>query len=234
MELTPGRPARLPWDDPASRLPQPPGVPLSHLTYVVVDVETTGMRADGGDRITEIAALVMEGGVVRQRFETLINPQRSIPPMITALTRITPAMVRHAPPFAEVAGEVARLMHGRVFVAHNADFDWRFVCAEMARATGRVPANERLCTVRLARRMLPHLRSRRLNALAHYYGIEIAERHRAGGDAAATARILLRLLEHAAEQACASWDDLQRLLASRRPRRRRSALPTSVDRDTTA
>ncbi|HET7586105.1 MAG TPA: 3'-5' exonuclease [Gemmatimonadaceae bacterium] len=214
----------------------PTPVLLKELSYVVVDVETTGMRPEYGDRITEVAAVVIERGEVRHRFETLINPQRSIPPMITALTHITPAMVRDAPPFADVAADVARLLEGRVFVAHNAEFDWRFICAEMARATGRVPFNPRLCTVRLARRVLPHLYSRRLDALAHYYGIEIADRHRAGGDAAATARILLRLLDRARDHSCESWSDLQQLLASHRPRRRRrpSALPAPVDRDTTA
>jgi DNA polymerase-3 subunit epsilon len=90
--------------------------------------------------------------------------------------------------------------------------------------------------VRLARKVLPNLPSRRLDSLAHYYGVEITDRHRALGDADATARILLRLLAEARDRDCICWNDLQRLLApaSGRRKRRRSALPSPVDKDTTA
>lgn len=209
---------------------------LSTLSYAVVDVETTGMRAGAGDRITEIAAVVVRNGAVAERFETLVNPERPIPPMITALTHISWEMVKDAPRFGDICDQLLDFLEGNVFVAHNADFDWRFVSAEVARATGKQLTGRRLCTVRLARCVLPHLRSRRLDSLAHYYNVEIADRHRAGGDAAATARILLRLLDAARERDCRSWDDLQRLLGARaayRPRRP-SAMPRPMDKDITA
>lgn len=206
---------------------------LASLSYVVVDVETTGMRAWGGDRVTEIAAVVVRDGVVVEEFATLINPERPIPRRITELTHIDAAMVRHAPRFGDVCDDVLRVLEGHVFVAHNAEFDWRFVSAEVARARGRRLVGRRLCTVRLARQVLPTLRSRRLDSLAHYYDITIANRHRAAGDARATAHVLLRLLDAARERECRCWDDLERLLGARRQRRRRrpSALPRSADGD---
>ena len=212
---------------------------LASLSYVVVDVETTGTSPWSGDRITEIAAIVVRDGIVAERFETLVNPERSIPPMITNLTQITWEMVKDAPRFRDVCEQVVSLLQGHVFVAHNADFDWRFVTAEVQRATGQRLSGRRLCTVRLARRVLPHLRSRRLDSVASYYGVEILARHRAAGDAVATAHVLLRLLDEARDRECRCWDDLQRLLgesmARKGPRPRRpSALPRPVDKDTTA
>lgn len=209
---------------------------LDSLSYAVVDVETTGTSAGTGDRITEVAVVVLSGGEVVRRFQTLVNPERPIPPMITALTHITWEMVRDAPRFGDICEELLDVLSGNVFVAHNAEFDWRFISAEVARATGHRLEARRLCTVRLARKVLPHLPSRRLDSLAHYYGVEIADRHRALGDADATARILLRLLGEARDRDCVRWGDLQRLLApsSTRRKRRRSALPAPVDKDTSA
>lgn len=207
---------------------------LADLPYVVVDVETTGGRAFGGDRITEIAAVVVERGEITQVYETLVNPQRSIPPMITAITNITWDMVKDAPTFREIVPSVAAALRGRVFVAHNATFDWRFVSSEIGRATGERLDGRRVCTVRLARRVLPTLSRRSLDHLARYYGVEITARHRAGGDAVATAKVLVRLLRDAADRGCATWAALEALLSrptrSRR-RRRRSALPRPIDRD---
>lgn len=212
---------------------------LASLSYVVVDVETTGTSPWSGDRITEIAAIVVRDGVVAERFETLVNPERSIPPMITNLTQINWEMVKNAPRFRDICEQVVRVLEGHVFVAHNADFDWRFVTAEVERATGQRLLGRRLCTVRLARRVLPQLRSRRLDSVANYYGVEILARHRAAGDAVATAHVLLRLLDEARDRECKCWDDLQRLLgesmARQGPRPRRpSAMPRPVDKDTTA
>ncbi|HEX5408629.1 MAG TPA: 3'-5' exonuclease [Gemmatimonadaceae bacterium] len=211
---------------------------LEALSYVVVDVETTGMNALLGDRVTEIAAVVVRGGRIAEQFQTLVNPERPIPSMITALTHITPQMVRHAPRFREIAPDLLQFLQGHVFVAHNAEFDWRFVSAEVARATNRQLTGRRLCTVRLARRVLPQLRSRKLDSLAQFYNVTITDRHRAAGDALATAHILLRLLDAARERDCRGWTDLEGLLGARsRGRRRRrgeAAMPRAANDDTTA
>ncbi len=215
------------------RVPVPE--PLMGLSYVVVDVETTG-GTPPYDRITEIAAVVVRDGRIQEIFETLVNPERSIPPFVSRLTNISWDMVKHAPKFAEIAPRVMQALEGNVFVAHNAQFDWKFVCNEMNRALGNRLGGRRLCTVKLARKVLPQLHRRSLDFVANYYGVEIAGRHRAGGDALATARCLIRLLDDAAGRGCTTWHDLDLLLGVRSPRRRSrpSALPSPVTRDTTA
>ena len=210
---------------------------LLTLDYAVVDVETTGTRSWAGDRITEIAVVTVRGGVVAETFETLVNPDRPIPPWVTRLTNISWDMVKHAPRFRDVCDDVVRALGGSIFVAHNAQFDWRFVSDEVERVTGRRLEGQRLCTVKLARKLLPQLRSRRLDYLAMHYGVHIRARHRAGGDAEATAEILVRLLHDARARECHSWPDLEAMLGRmivRSRRRRRSAMPQPVDRDTTA
>lgn len=202
---------------------------LVALSYAVVDVETTGGSPMMGHRVTEIAAVIVRNGCIVDTYETLVDPERPIPPFITRLTHITPAMVRGKPPFREVAGQIAELLRGRVFVAHNAAFDRRFVWTEAARAGVHLPAHRVLCTVRLARRLTPHLRRRSLDSLAHHFGVTIAQRHRAMGDAMATAHCLIRLLDDAGTRGLDTWDDIDRLLSARRAaarrRRRPSALP---------
>jgi DNA polymerase-3 subunit epsilon len=217
--------------------PCPPGDDCMRRPYIVVDVETTGGRPDNGDRITEIAAVVVRDGKVSEVFETLVNPQRSIPPWITHLTNISWEMVRDKPTFRDICDQLLSVMEGRVFVAHNATFDWKFVSAEVERATGRRLEGQRLCTVRLARKLLPQLPRRSLDYVTAHYGIEIAARHRAAGDAVATAHVLIRLLRDARDRGIERWTDLERLLGARSvrtSRRRPSAMPQPVNRDTTA
>jgi len=211
--------------------------PLNKMSYVVVDTETTGGRHAGADRITEIAAVVVRNGEIVELFETLINPQRSIPYFVSQLTNITWDMVRDAPTFDRVAADVIRVLEGNVFVAHNAMFDWRFVTSEVSRATGQRLGGRRLCTVKMARKVLPQLSRRSLDHISRYYGVENHARHRAGGDALATAKCLIRMLSDLSDRGCATWGDLETLLrmpAVRRKKRRYSGLPTPVLRDTTA
>jgi DNA polymerase-3 subunit epsilon len=109
---------------------------------------------------------------------------------------------------------------------------------EIDRATGRRLDGRRLCTVKLARKLLPQLRRRSLDYVSMHYGVEITNRHRAGGDALATAQVFVRMLRDARRRGCATWHDLQTLLIAPTPKRRRSrrppAMPRPVDRDTTA
>ena len=109
-------------------VPEAQGSPLlDDCAFAVVDVETTGMRAGGGDRITEIAVAVVHGERREIVFESLVNPERPIPRAICTITNITNEMVRHAPRFSELAERLLAALAGRVFVAHNARFDWNFV-----------------------------------------------------------------------------------------------------------
>ena len=230
---------------PAWRTRAPEEEPLlSELSFAVVDVETTGGQFRFGDRITEIAVVLVRDGRVHEVYETLVNPERSIPPIITRITNISWDMVRDMAPFHGICERVVQALDGHVFVAHNAGFDWRFVSAEVARASGRELAGRRLCTVRLARRLLPQLRSRSLDWVARHYDVEIpaGQRHRAGGDALATAQCLIRLLADARSHGCERWSELERFLATgnaavrqkKRKNRRERAMPHSVEKDTTA
>lgn len=209
----------------------PPPCSLRDEEWVVVDLETTGGSPLRGHRVTEVAAVCVSGGRITETYATLVNPARAIPRFVTTLTGITEAMVAGAPHFHEVAERVSETIRGRVFVAHNAAFDWRFLCHEMQQATGTLPVGRQLCTVRLARKLLPELPSRKLDQLAMYFGVEIENRHRALDDAVATARILLRLIDLVEDRGdAADWDALQLLLRRRaRRKKKRTATPTSME-----
>lgn len=198
-----------------------PGTPLSRLCYAVVDVETTGGRHEGGHRMTEVAVVEVRGGGVGEAFETLLQPGRSVPRGVSGLTGITDRMLAAAPTFDEVAGEVFRRIAGRVFVAHNASFDWGWLRAQLGDALGDVPEVERLCTISLARRLVPELRRRNLDALVEFFDIPVSRRHRAGDDALATARVLLRLLDRAESLGIGDLRSLKRYRPPRSARHQR-------------
>jgi DNA polymerase-3 subunit epsilon len=215
-------------------VPEAQGSPLlDECAFAVVDVETTGMRSAGNDRITEIAVVVVHRGQREVVFESLVNPGRAIPPAICAITNITNDMVRAAPVFAQVADQVLAALAGRIFVAHNARFDWGFLSAEVRRARDLALDGPRLCTVRLARRLVQGVRSCGLDNLTRFFGFENAARHRAAGDALVTADLLARLLSLARAEGARTLQDLaaieSRRLAARR--RKRQALPTAPRAD---
>jgi DNA polymerase-3 subunit epsilon len=185
---------------------------LDALSYAVVDVETTGGSPDRGHRITEIAVVEIRDGVITEDFQTLVNPGRRIPSRISRLTGITDEMVEGAPFFEEVAEDLYDWLEGRVFVAHNVSFDWRFVSTQLGDAIGFVPHGPQLCTVQLARRLAPELKRRNLDSLAGHFGIPNHHRHRAYGDALTTARVLLRLLDEARNHGIRDLTGLQLFL----------------------
>jgi len=210
-------------------VPEAQGSPLlDECAFAVVDVETTGCRAVGGDRITEIAVAVVHGGRREIIFESLVNPERPIPRAICAITNITNEMVRGAPRFADLAERLLAALAGRVFVAHNARFDWNFVSAELQRSRDLRLDGSRLCTVRLARRLVRGVRSCGLDNLCRFFGFRNQARHRAGGDALVTAELLCRLLALAREEGARTLQDLAMIEArrTRARRRKRRAMPT--------
>lgn len=184
---------------------------LDDCAFAVVDVETTGMRPGDDDRITEIAVVLVHGARREVVFESLINPGRPIPGRIAELTGINDGMVADAPRFADVAESVVTALAGRVFVAHNAGFDWGFVGAEIRRSRGLTLDGPKLCTVRLARRLCRGEPSYGLGALAQRFGFEFPARHRAAGDALVTGMLLDRLLGAARERGERTLADLERL-----------------------
>jgi DNA polymerase III subunit epsilon len=215
-------------------VPEAQGSPLlDDCAFAVVDVETTGMRAGFGDRITEIAVAVVHGGRREIVFESLVNPERPIPRGICAITNITDEMVRHAPRFSDLAERILAALSGRVFVAHNARFDWNFVCAELRRSRDLTLDGTRLCTVRLARRLVRGVRSCGLDNLCRFFGFHNGARHRAAGDALVTAELLCRLLALAREDGARTLQDLALIEArrARARRRKRLAMPTEPRAD---
>jgi DNA polymerase III subunit epsilon len=206
---------------------------IADCTFAVVDVETTGGQARGRDRITEVAVVLLHRGRYEVVLDTLINPERHIPRAVTAVTRITSEDVRDKPIFDEVVDEVIAALSGRVFVAHNVRFDWGFLAASIKRCRDYAIDGPRLCTVRLAKRLIPGLASRALDSVAAYFGIEIAQRHRAGADAVATARVLARLLDRAEEAGASTLRDLEYLCRPRAKRKRKRpsarALPEPLE-----
>jgi DNA polymerase-3 subunit epsilon len=163
-----------------------------------VDLETTGTRA-AADRITEIGVVRVDadpgGRTWRVReWSTLVDPGVRIPSAIVALTGITDAMVAAAPTFDVVAGEVATLLDGCVFIAHNARFDYGFLKHAFARVERPFTARV-LCTVKLSRRMFPEAQGHSLDALIARHGLDVAARHRALGDARAIWAFVRRLYE---------------------------------------
>ncbi len=182
---------------------------LDAVSFVVVDTETTGSQPD--DRIIELAAVRVQGGRILDRFATLINPGRSVPPFITHLTGITTAMLVGKPSADEVLPKFLDFLGEDVLVAHNLAFDRKMLEAELQRIGLSWPGNPTLCTLRLARRLLPGLPAKGLDGLIRFYQIPVENRHRATGDAEATAYVLLRLLDEARRQY--GIDTLEALLA---------------------
>lgn len=166
---------------------------IANTTFVVVDVETTGLSPIQ-DRITEIAMLKVKNGVLLDEFSTLINPLVSIPPEITEITGINNLMVSDAPTAREVVPAIIEFLGDAIFVAHNAPFDWGFVYETVLREKEIQISNLQLCTVKLSRRILPFLYSKSLDPVTAALNIEIPERHRASGDAYATALVLIKFL----------------------------------------
>ncbi|PSL07463.1 exonuclease domain-containing protein [Cecembia rubra] len=167
------------------------------MEFVIVDIETTGGNPNQGG-ITEIAAIVSDGHKVLDKFHTLINPQRFIPNFITGLTGINQEMVESAPTFGEIAEEFYDFLKGRVFVAHNVNFDYTFI-REAFKVCGLDFNVPKLCTVRLSRKAFPGLGSYGLGRICEKLSITISARHRAFGDAEATELLFRRIYQYQSE-----------------------------------
>jgi DNA polymerase III subunit epsilon len=185
------------------------GAPLIGVEFVVLDLETTG-GSPKGDRITEVGAVKVRGGEVLGTFHALVNPQMPIPPMITALTGISNAMVANEEPIETVLPCLLEFLGDAVLVAHNAPFDVRFLqTALQAHAYPRLQSRV-VCTARLARVLLPRdeVPNVKLATLAGYLGAGTQPCHRAFTDAKATVDVLHALLERAAGFGVLALDDL--------------------------
>ena len=163
------------------------------MQYAIVDIETTGTYA-AANSITEIAIHVFDGEKIVSSFESLVNPLQPIPRYIQSFTGITDEMVRYAPTFDEIAENILEVLKGKVFVAHNVNFDYSFIKSHLGSA-GYEFNEKKLCTVRMSRKILPGFPSYSLGNLCHSLSISLINRHRAGGDASATVVLFKKLLE---------------------------------------
>lgn len=161
--------------------------------YAIVDIETTG-GSSGNEKITEIAIITHDGKKIVDRYSTLLNPEKPIPDFIQRFTGITDYMVQNQPKFYEVAKEILELMEGKIFVAHNVNFDYSFVKREFE-SLGFSFKKDTLCTVKLSRKIIPGFPSYSLGKLCKALGIGLENRHRALGDALATAELFTLLKE---------------------------------------
>ena len=167
------------------------------MLYAIVDIETTGGHASANG-ITEVAINIHDGNQIVERYTTLINPKRDIPVYITTLTGIDDEMLKDAPIFEDVALQIYQLLHNKIFVAHNVNFDYSFLKHHLANA-GYDLQCRKLCTVRLSRKVFPGKVSYSLGKLCNALQIPINNRHRASGDADATSILFNLLLEHDSE-----------------------------------
>ena len=172
---------------------------MAKKRYAVIDVETTGGRANR-ERITEIAIVLHDGEKIVDTFSSLVNPERVIPYNITQLTGITQEMVEEAPKFYEIARKIVEMTEGAIFVAHNVRFDYSFIREEFKRL-GYIYSRRQLCTIRLARKAFPGLRSYSLGNLIKHFDIQVNARHRALDDTLATVEILERILQQESSEA---------------------------------
>lgn len=163
-------------------------------TFIVVDVETNGKKIPDG-KIIEIAMIKIYNGSPIDYFHTLINPKEQLPWFITKLTGIKNSMLKMAPTFQEIANEIIKFIQDGIIVAHNAPFDYAYLKCELERSIDNFTfENEKLCTVKLARKKFPELGKYNLDFLSEVFNIPNPSRHRAYGDAMATAEFFLKHL----------------------------------------
>ncbi|HXI00903.1 MAG TPA: exonuclease domain-containing protein [Sphingobacteriaceae bacterium] len=194
--------------------------------YAIVDIETTGGHASSNG-ISEIAIVIYNGMHEVFRFESLINPERTIPIYITALTGITNEMVDDAPIFKDIAPQIYDLLNGKIFVAHNVNFDYSFLKHHLSLCGFDLNCNK-VCTVRLGRKIFPGLPSYSLGKLCRALDIPIINRHRALGDADATARLFYLMLNNDKEnhlQKSLNSRSKEQLLPPNLPKEKVFALP---------
>lgn len=186
--------------------------PLGEVPFAVMDFETSGCLPE--ERAIEVGVACFLGGVEVASFETLLDPGTAVAPFVVRLTGIRPEELAGQPPFEKVWPALSPLLLHRVLVAHNLPFDRRILRAEVSRLghSGRVGKGA-LCTLKLARKLLPKEEPKSLDALAERFGLTFRARHRALDDARVTGQLLYRLLDMAADRApMETLGDLRELL----------------------
>lgn len=167
------------------------------MNFAVVDIETTGGKPMD-NRIMEIGIILIDGDVIVEKYHSLVDPGQPITPFVKNLTGITDEMVEGKPQFKDIAEDVFELLNGRIFVAHNVQFDCKFMIEELKRCAIKFNP-PRLCTVKLSRRVFPGFSSYSLHNLTQSLELLDFHHHRALDDALACANILKLALKKVGE-----------------------------------
>jgi len=186
------------------------------MTFTVIDIETTGLSAYY-HKITEISAIRFNGKI-KKEFNTLVNPEVEIPRFITKLTGIDNSMVKDAPTIDEVIPKFHKFLGSNVFVAHNATFDYNFLNFAINKHLETNLSNDKLCTCKLARRLLPDLPSKKLSSVYDHFEIINESAHRARGDALSTVKILENFLSILDEKGIKKTSDIVKFQSSKIPK----------------
>ena len=181
---------------------------LENLSYVIVDIETTGLNP-AADEIIEIGAIKIENREIKDIFNKLVRPEKQVPENITNLTGITQDMVAGEFPIKPVISQFVNFIGNCIIVAHNAEFDTSFLKNSMKKWLNKDMDNLIVCTVLISRDILPNLDNHKLHTVAKYFGLEISNRHRAIGDAELTYQIWLHLLQKLKERKIITRNDLE-------------------------
>jgi len=177
--------------------------------YIVLDLETTGL-SKYYHNITEIAAIKVKNNRIVEKFEQLVNPRERIPSFITSLTGITNEMVRNKPDIKETLPEFLNFLGDEVIVAHNATFDHGFLTQNAQQHLNKELLNDRLCTRKLANRLLNDLPSKKLACLCEHYNIENDQAHRAMSDVKATYQVFNNFIQTLDQKGVKTKEDIMK------------------------
>lgn len=186
---------------------------LENLPYIVFDLETTGLDPNT-DEIIEIGAIKVQGKEIKDIFNKLVKPERQITANITELTGITQEMLNDELPLKPVLSRFMEFIGNSILVAHNADFDLAFLKNAAKKCLNRDITNFTICTVLVSRDILPNLDNHKLHTVAKYFGIEVANRHRAIGDSELAYQIWLHFLGKLKERDIKSRSELESYISS--------------------
>ena len=184
-----------------------------NLSYVIVDLETTGLDP-AGDEIIEIGAIKVQGKEVKDIFNKLIKPDRQVPENIVTLTGITQDMLNNEMPIKPVLSLFDSFIGDSILVAHNAAFDTSFLKIKMKKFLEKELENFIVCTLLISRDILPNLENHKLHTIAKYFNLEVANRHRAIGDAELTYQIWLKFLDKLKQRNISTKKDLETYVTS--------------------
>jgi DNA polymerase-3 subunit alpha (Gram-positive type) len=188
------------------------GEKINQLDYVVFDIETTGLDPLKNE-ITEIGALKIKGKELENVFSHLIKPAKPIPPEITRLTGIDDEIVKDSPLVKEIIPKFIDFIGSSALIAHNAEFDFSFIKAQSEKLGLKPLDNSVICTVKIARYLIPHLQNHKLHTVASHFGLRVQNRHRAIGDVELTFQIWVNFLPMLEEKGIVNKRDLDSLLA---------------------